>query len=248
MYRYAGQTRGVGLRRALTNRLHGILALALCLAASGVCSPEGLVAQDCCTCPTRGIAELSYEAPFNSSLTRLPRNARILVYLGGRRGGPPLLTSGSDDVAFDLIPAAIDLPDTFWLVPRDPLTPGRHYDLSVGYAGTARFWAEDEIDLTPPSISEAVGVGPREGEYCTELVGVALGVPALDEPNVTAEVELLRGADVIAHRFGSGLFATADDPTCFRYHVDGLVEGEELTARGVSRTSPATRASSSRFR
>lgn len=142
------------------------------------------------------------------------------------------MTLGDETVAFDLQPVAADVPDTFWLVPRAPLTEGRGYTLSLDGAPSISVTVSGAADTTPPAPPVVNAASFRDGDWCTDLVGATPAIPTPAEPYLTADVELLRGGVVIAHRIGTGLFVTADDPACFgRFHLDGLVEGEELTAR-----------------
>ncbi len=203
-------------------------------------------AQGPCTCG-RCPADLAPFFAVDVPVSLAP-NARILARMF--RFDPAsttLTTAAGEPVAFALEPTGDTNVDAFWVVPAASLTPGG-YRLAATRSGggppiTQAFVVSGADDTTPPPVTGLRVVDIRANEYCGDLIGgwvvwdstvpreVIDGVIAL-------EVELWRDGVMFARVFpaqpvtSAVEFGTSENPDCFGgAHVDGLMEGEELTAR-----------------
>jgi hypothetical protein len=193
-------------------------------------------------CPARDSPFLRFELA-----TPLAPNARILARLSGfDPGSVELETTAGDPVAFALEPAGDAAGTAYWIVPAAPLMPGDYLLSATSRAersvATEAFSVAARDDVTPPAVSGLRVAGVSVSNYCSELVGGAVSYSAVDPglvyTAVALEVELWRGGVRFARVFPAQAyrsqpteFGTSPAPDCFgAAHVDGLREGEELTA------------------
>lgn len=174
----------------------------------------------------------------------LAPNARIFARLDGfDLREVRLRTSSGAPIPFALEPAGDDAGTAFWVVPDAPLSPGS-YVLAASLAVGQEFVVLPGDDTTPPPVGGLrIGTVARS-DYCSDLTGGWISWETGPDSDVSrsvfaVEVELWRDGAMFARVFPAQPvfitpveFGTSPNPECFgSAHVDGLIEGEQLTAR-----------------
>lgn len=199
--------------------------------------PAAARAQDCeCQCPTDVMWEPFLDS--RGSSEQAP-NARLFARLDGYDVSTLRLV-GVGDPAIVLELAGDGRASAFWITPEVPLASGSLYRMSVGSLDGARtfeatFTTSVSVDTSAPDVDEITVAAPPANRYCAHLIGGVVQVVAAPQPynTVVTEVEVLRDGALVGRVFPvQGVFGTSSSPDCLGAgHLDGLVDGEPLTAR-----------------